>query len=215
MKICKQGHEREDSSMVCLVCKRAAKKVWAAKNKERVSEYNKKYAQENSAAIAARMLVRRGEYYKANAESLKEKSAEWYKNNKAAALEAAKIYRNKNAETISIRTAAYRERTKAEQQQRAKLWRQENPDKKLAAHRRRELAKAKRTPVWYCHVDCVAVYKEAKEAGLVVDHIVPLQGKNVSGLHWAHNMQLLTVSANSTKGNKFDPDTYIHELPVY
>lgn len=214
MKTCKQGHEREDSATVCLVCKRAAKKVWAAENKKRVSEYNKKYATENSAAIAARMLVVRAEYYKANAESLKEKSAEWYKNNKATALEAAKIYRNKNAEAINIRRAVYRERTKVEQQKRSRKWRQENPAKKLAAHRRRELAKAKRTPTWYCHSECEAMYRKARAAGLVVDHIIPLQGKNVSGLHWAHNMQLLTVSANSTKGNKFNPDTYVHELPL-
>jgi hypothetical protein len=218
MKICKQGHEREDSSTVCLVCKRAAKREWCAKNKLRVSEYNKKYAIENAAAISARYArttAIREQRYKANSEKIKEKSAEWYRQNKKKALEASKDYRLKNADKINARRADYRNRTKAEQQQRAKKWRQENPDKKLAAHRRREISKKNRTPPWYNHEDCVSIYAEAKKAGLVVDHIIPLRGVNVSGLHWAHNMQLLTNSLNCSKGNKFDPDTYIHELPVY
>ena len=36
-----------------------------------------------------------------------------------------------------------------------------------------------------------------------VDHIIPLKGKLVSGLHVAANLQVLTETANKAKGNSF------------
>lgn len=36
----------------------------------------------------------------------------------------------------------------------------------------------------------------------VVDHIVPLKGRNISGLHVETNMQITLFSANARKSNK-------------
>lgn len=46
-------------------------------------------------------------------------------------------------------------------------------------------------------------YLEASRRGLEVDHVIPLKGELVSGLHVETNLQLLTAEENSKKRNSF------------
>lgn len=56
------------------------------------------------------------------------------------------------------------------------------------------------------------IYSKVEE-GYQVDHIVPLCGTNVSGLHVWYNLQIISKKENLKKGNKFDPYEYaINEL---
>lgn len=54
------------------------------------------------------------------------------------------------------------------------------------------------------------IYKEAsrltQETGVPheVDHIIPLKGRKVTGLHVPWNLQIIQKSDNISKGNKFD-----------
>lgn len=50
----------------------------------------------------------------------------------------------------------------------------------------------------------VSVYKEARKAGMSVDHIIPLTHPLVCGLHVSWNMQILTLEENISKSNSFD-----------
>ncbi len=92
-----------------------------------------------------------------------------------------------------------------------KSWQQENPGKALAKRKRYEATKLKRTPPWLTQEQLHSIelfYLSAKwvesilEEPIHVDHIVPLQGEEVSGLHVPWNLQLLTAKENTSKGNK-------------
>lgn len=108
-----------------------------------------------------------------------------------------------------------------------RLWQKRNKDKcrkaerdyskrypyKMAAKEAKHRAsKLLRTPSWLSESqlhEIKQIYLEANElswlseGGLHVDHIVPLRGHTVSGLHVPWNLQILPASTNSSKGNRF------------
>lgn len=78
-----------------------------------------------------------------------------------------------------------------------------------AHHAKRRTSKLHATPQWSDLKRIEAIYAEAQrltmETGVVhhVDHIVPLQGKNVCGLHVSWNLRAIPALENLTKSNKF------------
>lgn len=61
----------------------------------------------------------------------------------------------------------------------------------------------RQTPPWADLDKIKSIYRRARTEKLSVDHIIPLRGELVSGLHVENNLQLLSVSENSGKRNKF------------
>jgi len=111
----------------------------------------------------------------------------------------------------SKRVVAWAKENKAKVNARNTRW-QSNNLAQHAAHSRKSQAKlAKRMPAWLTEEDLDTIkhfYDLAKvmeaNTGIKyhVDHIIPLTGKMVSGLHVPTNLQILSASQNSSKGNK-------------
>jgi len=62
----------------------------------------------------------------------------------------------------------------------------------------------RRIPAWVDMDKIYEIYENCPE-GYEVDHIIPLAGKLVSGLHVPENLQYLTRKENAEKSNKFTP----------
>lgn len=77
----------------------------------------------------------------------------------------------------------------------------------LITAQKRFLQRAMATPKWVDQGALLAVYHEAgtrREAGedVVVDHIVPIQGRDVCGLHVPWNLRIIDRTVNLLKSNK-------------
>ena len=116
----------------------------------------------------------------------------------AAMNEASRKYGEKPA--VKLASKAYN-----------KQWRSANPGKVGALYARKRAAKLLRTVAWADNTKIAAFYAKArqlsKETGIVhhVDHVIPLQGANVSGLHVPSNLCIRLGVENLSKGNKWVP----------
>jgi len=102
-------------------------------------------------------------------------------------------------------------------------WVKANRGKKNAWNMEYKAAKLQAAPKWLTKTQLFEIesfYVEAakltKETGIPheVDHITPLQGKNVSGLHVPWNLQILTKSENSSKGNRLIASSVINKKAI-
>jgi 5-methylcytosine-specific restriction endonuclease McrA len=91
-------------------------------------------------------------------------------------------------------------------------WYELNRGKRTSYQNKRKAQKLLRTPKWLTEADLHEIqlfYVMAAELETIfpwkqhVDHIVPLQGKTVSGLHVPWNLQILSAKANIEKGNRY------------
>ena len=87
-----------------------------------------------------------------------------------------------------------------------------NPAARLARTRKRQAAKLQRVPKWLT-ADQIKVMQAFYQIAAMltrennepwhVDHIIPLQGKSVSGLHVPSNLRVIPGSENVKKSNKY------------
>lgn len=127
---------------------------------------------------------------------LKEKSSRYYYLNVDVAKKASVEWRKKSGKGYSY----------------LKKYRENNLGVANFYNKKRTTSKQKRTPSWLnkahlFEIQSIYLYCDGlRRAGFDyhVDHIIPLNGKNVSGLHVPWNLQVIPAKLNLQKGNNFD-----------
>lgn len=135
--------------------------------------------------------------------------------NRDARLSKAKQWRDANKDKQTASTQAWRKSNPERTAAMYRDWAERNRDKVNAKWMKRDAAKKSRTPSWLTEddywmieqaYDIAAKRKEVLGFDWHVDHIIPLQGKNVSGFHVPWNLQVIPAKLNQQKSNKFDPN---------
>jgi len=207
MKTCRKDPNHKYEGKQCKVCQKIANirnrennkekiveymKNWNVKNRQRISEVSKIYREKNKEAI----FIQRALYKANNKDKVKASKKKWADKNKSRVSKVQKIYRELNKESIK---------------ERLRIWGKNNPHKVNALSAKRSAIRKERTPKWLNNeylVEIEKYYKKAKDMSIStgisyhVDHIIPLQGKTVCGLHVPWNLQIITATENLKKGNK-------------
>mgnify|MGYP006273025981 CR=1 FL=1 len=126
-----------------------------------------------------------------------------------------KLYKTRHPEKYSAKKKASYERNKHKHLAQKKVYRQTNKAKVNALGKAYKVRKKNRIPKWV-DKDHMWLIKEVYELAQIrteqfgfpwhVDHIIPLQGELVSGLHVIENLQVIPGVENIKKKNKYEID---------
>lgn len=136
------------------------------------------------------------ERYNANPQKAIQQTKKFYYKNQQAMQERARLDRLTEPPE---KRAARLEQAKIK----ARLWRKNNPKHHNALTTAHKKVVKQRTPGWASLQKIVEFYKNCPD-GYQVDHIIPLRGKKVSGLHVVENLQYLTAKENRNKSNYYE-----------
>ena len=156
----------------CKKCSCEKRKLWRLANPELAKERDRLKHEKHSEKRKAKMR----EYHANNADKRSEVERKRYERNK---------------EKIKAKNYAYRK---------------ENRHLVMAWNNGRRAAEKRATPIWADYEKIAEFYKQSivltEQTGKEyhVDHIIPLRGKNVCGLHVENNLQVILACDNLKKG---------------
>lgn len=149
-------------------------------------------------------------YMARNEENAKQLRKEWYERNKQLTKDRARAWALANPEKRKESVDKWREENLEQHNASNRNWNANNKPIKAALECKRRAMQLQRTPLWDPEASLItAKYQLAamlsRETGIPhhVDHIIPLQGRKVSGLHVFTNLRVIPGSDNVKKSNKF------------
>ncbi len=120
-------------------------------------------------------------------------------NNNICASCRAKDWRSRSLDKIKD----YKQKNKDRLIKAVREWTVKNQKKRNAQQAYRKALQLKATPKWADIGKIREIYQNCP-SGYHVDHIIPLRGKNICGLHIETNLQYLPAQENLKKSNKFE-----------
>lgn len=167
------------------------RKAWYWKNRDKCIEDSKKYYETHKIVCSERDR----KYHQENKDKIREKSHQAYLKNIEYYRQYNANYRKKNHEKLKIQKREWQKNSMASILHRGAL---------------RRAQKIHATPQWADKVKIKQIYKEMRQHNILypekapwsVDHIVPLQGKIVSGFHVEYNLRIIPLAENVSKKNK-------------
>ena len=137
----------------------------------------------------------------------------WRKKNPQKVKNHNQIQYTNHAEKLRERSRKYAQENAEYVRKRSREYQKNNLHIYAKSKAKRKAATLQRTPSWLTEDDLWMIgeaYELAalrtKMFGFVwhVDHKIPLQGKNVSGLHVPSNLQVIPASENIRKSNRYE-----------
>lgn len=173
---------------------------------ERHKEYAKAWALRN----AERVEARRKANYEKNRQTNIERTRAWKKRNPARVLASQRSRAVINREKNRAARKAWSERNPTAALESFKRYRERNRARIRARLTVSKEGREKRRVRWANQDAILEIYRQAelmtRTTGClhVVDHIIPLQGRTVSGLHVETNLRVIEHSENARKHNSWE-----------
>lgn len=172
---------KQHKSLDCFSKQKDKKTGFKSNCKDCTQSYNKN----NKERIAIHDKI----YYELNIDTILENKKQYYLENKEKIIENKCLYEKENSEKIKENKKTYYHKNKKDF---------------LSRNAKRRADKIQATPSWLTKEqleEIKNIYKTCPK-GYHVDHIIPLKGKTVCGLHVPWNLQHLPAKENLQKNNK-------------
>lgn len=158
-------------------------------------------------------------YHDKNRLQLNKKQQDRYLANPSFYINKSRAYYAQNKDDLALRgqqrAKKWREKNKERHRDSVKVWRRNNPGCRSFEWSKARVARLNAMPAWLNKDQRTAIaeiYRLARQktqsTGIQhdVDHIIPLRGKKVCGLHVAWNLQVISHRENLIKGNRIPED---------